>query len=78
MSTICKIDPTVRKARAERRGVVRAFERGANNLTDTEQRLQAAVAYKRLNKIRKNPRLTDEQKSDRFDRVMDDLEAVAA
>lgn len=52
MSTICKLDPTVRVARRRRAQAVREFGIMSLTLRDMRDRMEARVIAKRLNVVR--------------------------
>ncbi len=69
MSTICKLDPGVRQARAARRNAIRSLERVIPYLPAARQPA-AVLLHHILDNIRRNPKRTGAEKSDSFAAMM--------
>lgn len=75
MSTICLINPTVRAARAERRGIARAFERMCTMVN--ERGRLVIETFNHLLGLIKSPRMTGLQKQAKFEWVLAGFTAQA-
>lgn len=69
MSTICKLDPTVRVRRHARASALVGLRKSIHLLTDLPRiRMSVVLAY--LEAVQRNPRMSSVEKQRRFDRAL--------
>lgn len=73
MSTLSKLNPTVRRNRADRRDAIRALHRVIPKVPSLIGRVTAMATAAGLEDIRRAPFLTGAEKQELFDRTIDRL-----
>lgn len=74
MSTIRRLDPTIRRSRRDRRDVVRSLQRVLPRIPMLLGRLTGAATWVTLEDIRCNPRLTGGTKATLFTSIINKLQ----
>ena len=70
MSTICKTDPNVRKARTRRKVAQQNLEHLLTQRVSVEHRALLVAAIERVNRVRSHPAMTGQQKESMLRQVL--------